>query len=314
MGTKGKKMEIIVVDSVKGGCGKTSISLKCAIEKAQDKLNKVCYMDLDLLGSSIETFLIGDRFVGKNKKSDPKGYPIDLCVIKSEKYYFNDIFKGEHFSPRFLNEIVIIEDNKRKGVFSLIACNPDQNEKDRFKPSRLMNYIGQIDYEYFGAMIERVLEQLEDMNFTHVIIDMPPNSDAYTDSVFNILLRQNGSDNTHIETKYRVKICLVNSFDRAHFSANLEWLKTMVNEHDMKWVVNAPDLFKIVFNDNINYNELSVDDAKKYVQDRLQQLNDDGIKIPCAYIYGYDKKNVFSSTSDRGVGFDTISKVKVQII
>lgn len=300
------EMNIIVVDSVKGGCGKTSVSLKYAIEMAQVQSNKVCYLDLDLLGSSIEMFLIGNNFVGKKdyKYTPKKNHPITIGVQGTAIYYFNEVFKGEQFNTYFLNEIEIGGSGSKKGSFFLISCNPNQNEKDRFKPSRLMNYIGQIDYDYFAAMIEKVLEQLEILKFTHVIIDMPPNSDAYTDSLFNILLRKYDSkDKEEIKTKYHVEICIINSFDRAHFSANLEWLRTMIDEHDMKWVMNVPELFKIVFNNNINYNDLNMGNTKDYVQSRIQQLNESGINICSAYIFEYDKENIASSTSDQGIGF-----------
>lgn len=316
-------MNIIVVDSVKGGCGKTSISLKYAIKLANVKSNKVCYLDLDLLGSSIEVFLTGEKFVGQLQYKTVSNdlHPIALAVKKTAKYYLNDVFKGERFSKRFLNDIMIGGSGSEKGIFSLISCNPNQDEKDRFKPSRLMNYMGQIDYDYFAAMIEKVFEQLVDMKFTHVIIDMPPNSDAYTDSLFNILLRKYDSrDREETKTKFNVEICIINSFDRAHFSANLEWLKTMIREHDMKWVVDIPKLFKIVFNDNINYNKIdnNIDynkndnnNAKEYVRKMLQELNENGINIDSAYLYEYDKNSVASSTGDGGIGFGTTREILV---
>lgn len=65
-------MKVIIVDSVKGGCGKTTIALKNAVEASKvliepqtEKSPKVCMIDFDLLGSSMETFLFGETTVPK---------------------------------------------------------------------------------------------------------------------------------------------------------------------------------------------------------------------------------------------------------
>lgn len=327
-----KTMNIILVDSVKGGCGKTSISLKCAVDKVKGEKSerRVCYIDLDLLGTSIETFLIGEIFVGKTftKKDEPKDssnnekkkdLPIQFNVRKAASYYLNDLFKGKSFDRKFISDIAIEGDFS--GEFSLIACSPNQDDKERFKPSRQINYGGQIDYDYFSAAIEKILEQLYDMKYTYVIIDMPPNSDAYTDSLFNILLSKAHSLNEEKAVPlYNVEIYVVNSFDMAHFKANCEWLKMMIEEHDMKWVVNVSELFKIVFNDIIDYNTLqsavyglSNKYVEEYVKKRLEELNEERINITEGYLYGYDKKNVLSSTKKGKIYFDSADRITVEV-
>lgn len=315
-----KNMNIIVVDSVKGGCGKTSISLKCAIDRANNgKDRKVCYLDLDLLGTSIEAFLCGNKFVGQRWDSEENAfesnkYPIQLKVKKAAKFYLNAIFAGKKFSDEFLSEIEITGSGDFSGAFWLLACNPSQNEKDRFKPSRQVNYMGQIDYDYFSAAIEKILEKLYELKFTDVVIDMPPNSDAYTDSLFNILLRKADSgDLPEIKPQYNVEIHIVNSFDKAHFQANCEWLKTMIRECDMKWVVKVHELFRLVFNDNIDYDELILRESgtrgkcEEYIVDKLGEMEKFNMDFPKAYFYPYDKRNILSATSNGGISFDSVN-------
>lgn len=306
-------MKVIVIDSVKGGCGKTSIALKCAICESQKEGNKVCFLDLDLLGSAIEMFVSGETFIGKSETEDSshsttivgnEGVTISLKPTTYAEFHLNDLFKGVAFSDFFLSTINVNETNEGlQSTFSLIACDPRQNEKDRFKPSRMVNYIGQIDYDYFAGVIENVLKSLGNEDFTHVIIDMPPNSDAYTDTLFDILLRKSDSENT-ISTKYQTEIWIINSFDRAHFTANVEWLISMHTEHNMQWAVDTPNLFKIVFNDTIDYNNSIIKPSKdELVQNRLNMLKQYGIPISCAYIYDYDSYNVVCSTRTGGIGF-----------
>ncbi len=316
-------MDIILVDSVKGGCGKTSISLKSVADRVS-KGDKVCYIDLDLLGTSIEMFLNGGKFIREENNRDKfeKEIPIYFVVEKSARYYLNDLFQGRNFDRKFISDISILnrESAVTRGNFSLIACSPYQDDKERFKPSRQINYGGQIDYDYFSAVIEKILKQLYVDKYKCVVIDMPPNSDAYTDSLFNILLSKADSLNAE-EAKplYNVEIYVVNSFDIAHFKANCEWLKMIIEEHDMKWVVNVPELFKIVFNDIIDYNELmepalgtSNKHTEKYIQERLNDFRDERINIKEAYLFSYDKRLIMGATQNRGICFDSIKRISVK--
>ena len=72
--------KIIIVDSVKGGCGKTTMAVATAIRSAKilpkrnpNEHNKedpnVCIIDMDLLGTSMERMLCGDKFI-KNNRTD----------------------------------------------------------------------------------------------------------------------------------------------------------------------------------------------------------------------------------------------------
>ena len=321
-----ERMKVIVVDSVKGGCGKTTVALKYAMKFAQAKA-KVCYIDLDILGSSIEVFISGCRFVAspkfKNKIREGDA-PYQLDVEKTAQFYLNELFKGEKFGDCFFNKIKVIENNASNPYsFDLIACNPDQNEKDLFKPSRLMNYAGQIDYEYFAAMIEKMIDGLEHIEYTHVIIDMPPNSDAYTDSVFDILLRADEIGKKKIKnlenvdsdekakydvvTKYNVEICIINSLDRAHFEANLVWINAMIAERRMEWALNPELNFKIVFN---NVSGIKREDSKNYLENRLRQLKD--IFIKKVTYFGHDRLLAINAMNDYELGFDNLEEKEIK--
>lgn len=64
-------MKYIIVNSVKGGCGKSSISLHTAIDLALDDKddNNVLVIDMDILGSSLRTFVTGQQR-GFDQKTD----------------------------------------------------------------------------------------------------------------------------------------------------------------------------------------------------------------------------------------------------
>lgn len=329
-----KRMKVIVVDSVKGGCGKTSISLKYAAILAK-KGEKVCYIDLDILGSSIETFINGinsydltlvstTEEINKNYSND-SGPSFQLYVESPAFFYLNEIFKGQPFNRCFLNKIKVTENHSSDTFyFDLVACNPDQDEKDLFKPSKFMNYVGQIDYEYFAAMIKNILDKLKSEDYTYIIIDMPPNSDAYTDSIFNILLRANefGKNMINIPdqadldeaakynvvTKYNVEICIVNSLDKAHFEANLLWLKAMINERRMEWALNPEQNFKIVFNNNSGIEDES--QIENYLNYRLLQLEELSIKKVTRF--DYDRQLAESAMNNCVIGFESLMESELK--
>lgn len=351
-------MKITVVDSVKGGCGKTSISLKYAIQCSLND-EKVCVIDMDLLGSSIESFIIGKSFVdNRNFFSSEYGkvsiegtskekYESDVELLYSfqvesppARHYINDMFNNTSFDRSFLTEMSIIniknnesedngENNKKEKRISIAACNPSQNEKNRFKPSREMHYIEQIDYEYFALEIEKMFEALDKMGFDHIIIDMPPNSDAYTDMIFSILLKSDYKkiaarsvikktgelqkiDNP-INTKYDIEIFIVNSFDRAHFEANIEWVKYEIENGDMKQIRFNDARLCFIFNDIENYNFFGIDPRANIdkANEMRHEIIDKNIRIDDVFLYKYDQANARTSILRSGVYFGIFKHEKV---
>lgn len=217
------------------------------------------------------------------------------------------------------------EKNKNEKRISIAVCNPSQNEKNRFKPSREMHYIEQIDYEYFALKIEKMFETLDEMGFEHIIIDMPPNSDAYTDMIFSILLKSDYKkiaarsvikktgelqklDNP-VNTKYDIEIFIVNSFDRAHFEANLEWVKYEIENGDMKQIRFNDARLYFIFNDIFNYDSFGMDtkgSIGKANERRDEIIIDKNARIDGVYLYKYDRANIRTSILRSGVYFGII--------
>lgn len=167
-------------------------------------------------------------------------------------------------------------------------------------------------------MIENMLRTLEKEEYTHIIIDMPPNSDAYTDSVFNILLRKDESGKKkiifplnadpierkkyNVVTKYNVEICVINSLDRAHFEANYSWLQTMIVERRMEWALDPEQNFKIVFNNNSGIDDKDL--VTNYLGNRVQQLKKLSIKKISRF--DYDHLLAIKSMNDDEFCFDIL--------
>lgn len=338
-------MEITIVDSVKGGCGKTTIALKYAIEKAKEPGNTVCVVDLDFLGSSLKTFITGDNIVGaENSLSltlkettarDPEQGLGSKLTIKNGIYL--EMYKPsvKHLTDMFYEGSNLIL-HKYRNTFFLVGTtedtsfdtnvnidvyisSPSQREKNRFKPNNQTNYIQQIDYDYFKQIMKSFIKKLkDDMGYSHVIFDMPPNSDAYTDAVFDILMRYNEFDNKKDEKdkKYKVNFFLVSSLDHAHYKANIEWLRETVTCCDYKNVLLGNENLILVFNATKDYNNLRELSGEKKLEDLLQDRiieigNKIGETIDIEKIsvkqYNYDKMAALSTIKNQGVAFDNIN-------
>lgn len=237
-------MEYYIVDSVKGGCGKTTIAMYKAIDLANENIaNKVCYLDMDILGTAIESFL-------QIKENPTQGvkYFSDMFdnreSIRSERCVRKLVFDKENYmlvdKKLEINELVDFQKDYVKvgAVFS----SPDENKKKLFKPSISTHYNQHIDYDFFARKLEILFSELKAGGYTHIVIDMPPNSDAYTDSVFKQLLDLKKED--------KVYLYLISTYDRSHIVANSNWLDKMIRNEDQRW--RTFESISIILNDNRN--------------------------------------------------------------
>lgn len=232
-------MNFHLVDSVKGGCGKTSLALWKAIqlENDKEKNKKVCYFDFDLLGTSLEKLLnfshnntilyLNDLFI--NSRNDiRKRKTITKCYYDKNGKLFDES------KYRFNNPI---------GSFSILFSSPCQESKNLFRVNT-SNSGKYIDYDFFANKITELIQLLDEGEYTDIVIDMPPNSDPYTDSVFRILL--------DIKNNYNINLMMVSSYDRSHIEANTEWCVDLL-QRNSRW--KPFDSIECFFNDvrkNIN--------------------------------------------------------------
>lgn len=364
--------KIIIVDSVKGGCGKTTISLKNVIRafeesteengKKENPKTKVCLVDFDLLGSSIETFLTGkttdflendsnanqdndsgadqDNGFGENQENDydanqeninkilnpgihsginVSGLSFKISNKKKSKFYLNDYFNGKVLNYReFLTNVSIVDDNGIEQYrFDLLMSNPHQEQKNMFKVTAENQFIEQLDYKYFGNKIIKLIEMLNSAEYTHIIFDMPPNSDSYTDILFDILYQHKCPFSNGCLIK--PELLVVSSLDIAHFNANLEWLRLQSKNCKWKNVFLYDKGFRLVMNNLINYEELldGTADLTYLLGTRLHAYNDAmkfDYHLKTIYYYDYDEATAFSATTDTGIVFANWDMKKVSFI
>lgn len=109
-----------------------------------------------------------------------------------------------------------------------------------------------------------------DEEYDTVIFDMPPNSDAYTDCVFDLLL-----DSEYRKKKEKliksVELRIVSTYDKSHIFVNKSWLMDIYRGRDHHWKQFDEILFILNNNsisDNIHIKDLN-GSIKKDIEDSL---------------------------------------------
>ena len=264
-------MNFIIVDSIKGGCGKTLESLAAAVRIKRgtdvDSKNidavqeKVCIIDFDILGTSVEQMILG----GPKIRNNSDGHEMDVAQV-----YLNDIvYKSKDLEKTIQTKINISLNSGECEDIDIIMSSPYSEDKHRFRISNDSNYSMLITPTHFRGVIQKLIQKLSDQKYTTIIFDMPPNSDPYTDCIFELLL----SNDRRITVTNSVILEVMSGFDRAHVNANIEWLKSIYSNTGIK---RRPfDKIRFILNDNSGiFNGDFGRSGKLDIKDIVSSIND----------------------------------------
>ena len=247
---KEKKYVFHVVNSVKGGCGKSTFALWLA-EHYRKKCESVYIIDLDTAGTS---------WYDDYKK----------CITSDYDYiFFNDILidykKIYSLNPwRPINSKMLFtykkswedlsEIEKKKTIY---ACLSD--------PSRRITKLG-YEIDLFEQAVEQLLKSIiilegNNEDTVHVILDMAPGYDEKSERIFfhwlitNKFLLFKGKE----KANYEVRLYMMSNVLYSSINSTIEYINELIKPIDYGSVIN--DLmnnhkFRILlsFNDVNNYN------------------------------------------------------------
>lgn len=257
-------MRYHVIDSVKGGCGKSTfaIMMAAAINKHCEK-EPACLFDMDLQGTSLAYLLFGANW--KEKQRTPDGIDIYLderigsCDTKGKCYIKKVVWAKE--SPDNQEDTDPDTGASSDAEFYVAVSSPIQRDKDKYKPRSSQNYSPGVSYGRFRYglsklltsenLLEEVAEKLE-----HVILDMPPNSDGYSDAVTDFLLDAKGRGLTKEDScNYIIMV----TRDFAHQQATLEWLNVFLTcESNRKYLDKLVIALAITPRDTFTVNDKDI--------------------------------------------------------
>lgn len=276
-----------IIDSVKGGSGKTSLSLMLTLaaqkymqETLKSKGHDTNYsllMDMDMQGSSLDYLLFGGSFEDKAPNT------LNDAILK---YYTRE-------TPQFISKPKLFfssipggmsgEDEPTAGCdqyfqIAVALASKDIEERDRFRAVSRMNYSSQITYDAFGSGLRAILMDKHLNSYLadrpqYIFFDMPPNSNGYSDCVLELLLSSTVS-NGDINSRYPRNYFELMTLDRGHIETTLDWFQQFVERERYQF----PDHFFFVFsNVTPNISGMSFDEVKNrgsdsYLRDAIDMV------------------------------------------
>lgn len=223
-------MNIHIVDSVKGGSGKSTFSAILSSFITPQEKKKVCIIDLDLLGTSWELNYKGIFHEEFNQKMV---YLNDL--VKDFNFYKNTIFIQKIPVTLCFKEKELEQESQI--VLDVIFCDPGQKEKNTFKITDKA-YSPDISYDIFHESVMQLIELLNELGYTDIILDMPPNSEPYSDKVLNSCLKSKSV----FSFPYTVSLYMVANINAAHIDSTFNWYEDFMNNPSSQHIVTINDV------------------------------------------------------------------------
>lgn len=232
-----------LVNSVKGGCGKTTFSIWTAYylnmlseedyrnapddkkEEYKAELDTAVLVDMDLLGTSMRVIFDGRSVTG------------DTAVT-------NDIFHGaKNNKKQFIDKIKL-----ESGTYiNVIFSSMDHRERGRFKSGRYAGYTPVVKHSMFRSGLRELIKYnktIDDKNVKHFIFDMPPNSDGFSDAAMECIFDKKYSV---LGNKDRKNLFMMIGSDWGQTISTIAELKMLLEDSD----VILPDRIFLVINHNM---------------------------------------------------------------
>lgn len=211
MDDKSKKIVFHIVNSIKGGSGKSTVSFFLADHFNRESDSKAVIIDLDVNGSSWF--------------NDHKIENYENNFIQNYFYKPEDILSRE--SARIVYRYQDKVDNN-DGKIEAYLCDP--------KNSFLMS---ECDLDLFENLIFVIIKHVITNNndkSLHIIFDMPPSYEEHADRIINHLLIDNNSPLYKVfNDKYRIIHYLICACTYSHIQLNKNYLHSIIEEKERSY-------------------------------------------------------------------------------
>lgn len=265
------------VNSVKGGVGKTALSVLLANYMEQMKpenvsgfKGEIMLLDFDLQGTAMEKL-----FYGTKEHS-----------THSEEYVYLDKIITENRNITKKNYKHKLGDTNH--TIDAIFSNDSMETKLLYRVGAKNNYSSAVTYDLFRKGVWRGVENLKDQGYGHFIFDMSPSFDAFASGSIETICREKEkqkvkeAEGKHINEKIIINMFYVTGMDAAQIMVTFEEVKNMltIEEHFI-----FDNLF-IVFNDIPNVMDISSNPVEEIKEKVSKDLLFTGITE-------IDKKHIF---------------------
>ena len=305
-------MNIHMVHSFKGGCGKTTVALSLVAElgKTNEKetKRKVILVDMDLKGSGLEAILYqGDLGLQSGREATiplrwhKKTYVGDgvgtIKIVRSE-YHLTDYFTNWRYREHSVSPGDCIW-NMSFNTFSadIMVASMEQRKK---RILYIGNESGGLELDLFRYRFERLLDYLNTQQYTDIVLDMPPSSDEYVEEVNRVLFPAN-KKNIH---PWIVNLYYITTTDTSNLAAAGEYLNYLFFGSMSR---SLPDNTTIVLNDLYKRVQpfLASTDTNpdtKMLYDYLKSGKSSKLNNLFENLWAFINKRAVNSSEDSGAG------------
>lgn len=219
---KKDKCQIVfdVVNSVKGGSGKSTIALQLAALLAARNDTDAFIIDLDLRGTSWKTTY------EKNYSSNDEG-----------NQYINNMMYGFESEDALFWHLPVecvnfVTQRPSWSNVQLCIADPSFNsDMDDLKVDLLESTVYDI--------IEKIIERRKSQKEIHIILDMPPSYERHAERVVKHLLMDKGSslfkryyNEKEDEIKYRINFFMIYAIAPSHIDQNIRYITNFLKNLD----------------------------------------------------------------------------------
>lgn len=247
------KVVFDVVNSVKGGSGKSTISLLLASYFASQNDTVSYIIDLDLRGTSWK-----DNYKQYMKHEDGESVATDDNVTERKIIYINDLmndfsrYKASGFfvklTTKYDNSVPVSGVPEEPGTVYLCVGQPSASEDiDDLKIDLFENAV----FHIIDHIYERHCQSDGTTKEIHIILDMPPSYESHAERILRCLLSgvesqlyRNVRRSMHEAEKYKthdggkyaafapyvVNLYMISLWSPAHIELNIGYIKNLFNK------------------------------------------------------------------------------------
>lgn len=221
--------------SVKGGCGKSTLSFYAGLYLSEKFEKRVYYVDTDLLASTSKKTILGSE--------NCRGYSMSDIAING---LLDDDGSDECFLKNFVNELKL--ESKELG---LILCDSSEDKRKFFRGENQS-----INTAIYKGNLKKLFAKIRSFDKDAVcVIDMPPATDNYSDCLVKLMLEEKKNN--------RVVVCHVTTDNYVHIVDTLNFINEFYNYDESREI---PD------NIILMVNVLSKDDLNQEEENNLKSL------------------------------------------
>lgn len=221
-----KVKNLIVVYSVKGGCGKTTVALALSQYFGKKNPGRVCYIDTDIVG--VGTIALVEEKNKKEKKSitdflklnpfdDPDFFKID----------FMDPVPDEFYKYIYAEDVADAKDNANMRYFKAIFSSLDDDSRKRAVQTSCDLFFA----EDIKGRIKTLLKILYSDSIDTIILDTSPGIQGLTEIVINIAKefkpKPMAEDDKEKINKEKINVIevILSTINFAHLNGLMEYIK-----------------------------------------------------------------------------------------